>query len=121
MRNRGTNNSRLFRFKHSDELLKFVLMYKDLFVPYSDYIQNYESVNRDGEVVNGRFVRSENYGRRDENMKWMLANGYRIYDDMRTVKVNVTPESLDEILSSGSFEKIKERRNVYSYRLREAV
>lgn len=115
---RGRQNSRLFKFNTNDELLKFVLLYKDLFVPYSDYVCKNEPINRDGEVINGHFVRSENYGLVDKNIKRMLEKGYRIYDDMKTLKVNIVPENLKLILCSNCFEKIKFKRNVYCYKMR---
>lgn len=115
---RGRQNSRLFKFNTNDEALKFVLLYKDLFVPYSEYVCNYEPKNRDGEVINGRFVRSKNYGVTNENVKRMLEQGYRIYDDMKTVKVNIVPENLDMILSCGCFDKKQLRKNVNIFEMR---
>ena len=118
--NRNRNNSRYFRFSNFDDLARFIILYKDMFVPYSDYICKTEPVNRDGEVINGHFVKSDNYGKVDENMEWMLEQGYRIYDDFKTVKVNLFPEDLEKILSSCSFNKVKERRNVYYYEFKVA-
>jgi len=90
--NRGRNNSRYFRFENKIEAMRFVKVYRDLFVPYSDYICECE--------VN-------------EHIKWMLKRGFRITDN--NVKVNICPEDLRTILDSGSFVKEKIRKNVYEY------
>lgn len=113
------NKGYKFEFNNRDELLKFVLMYKDLFVPYSDYmiqtgaritIRTYRSRNGIGKLRSDGYV--------DDNIVKMMEQGYKISGNI--IAVNLKKEGFKEILSSGLFEKIRVRSNTFIYKMKAA-
>ena len=115
-----SNKGRVFVFKSQDNMLRFILLYKDLFTPYSEYVCDYESINLSGHFVNNYentykiWIKDDNYGEKDSNKRKMLEQGYRIFDN-NMIRVNLTPDSLDKILGSNMFEKIRVQRGRFYY------
>ena len=112
------NKGYVFKFNNRDELLKFVLMYKDLFVPYSDYMiktdarvttRTYRTKNGTGRLTSDGYI--------DDNVAKMMEQGYKIYDG-NNIRVNLKKEGFDEIISSGLFEKFRVRRSLLGYQLK---
>ena len=64
-----SNKGRYFEFKDSDEMYRFILMYKDLFVPYSEDVIRSEArvkVEETRKTKNGNLWTRK---REDENIK----------------------------------------------------
>lgn len=108
-----TNRSRRFKFENRDTMLRFILLYKDLFVPYSeDYIlcRSYVKTTPTTRGPKGKFI---SRGYHDENIVKMLEQGYDIRGEW--IKVNLEKDSFDEILKYGNFEKVRIQRGQIGY------
>ena len=95
------NQGMYFYFDDEEQLERFIKLYGDLFVPYSEYVI-YEQSHGDCRII--------------EQMK----SGYRIdpfSDGLKTfVRVNLYPEGRDEILSTMSFKVTHETTGHRAYR-----
>ena len=87
-----SNKGRFFRFNNGEELERFVLLYADLFTPYSNDVIKYESKYYNTSDLERGFVRS-------------------VYDMNNVLRVNLTRENLDKILESRCFKKERLGRN----------
>lgn len=100
-----TNRSRRFKFEDRNTMLKFILLYKDMFVPYSeDYIRCRSYVRTSPTTIGpkGGFM---SRGYHDDNIVKMLEQGYDIEGEW--IKCNLEREDFDKILETGCFEKVR--------------
>lgn len=110
--NRGTHNGRYLLFDDAETRGRFVVMYKDLFVPYSRVSEP---------VINA--IKEHD----DCKLKQLLEGycidksmtGYCFGDDCDgyPLKVNIRPEEWNYIVNMMNLERIKVRRNHFYWRL----
>lgn len=93
-----SNKGRYFKFNNSEELERFILLYENLFTPYSKDVLSYKKNYYDYNISD-------------------LERGFERFpfDKDNFLKVNLTKESLDKILESRCFRKESwtRGRNVY--------
>lgn len=101
------------KFKDSGSMNRFLLLYMDIFVPYSEativqanYVSDGKCRDRKGNIT------KRSYGHHDENVTNMMRKGYRVYDNER-VDVHVEPD--DFKVMERLFKKEKVRSNCYMY------
>ena len=87
-----SNKGRFFKFNNGEEIERFVLLYKDLFTPYSEDVIKYEKKYYSESDLNKGFVRS-------------------VYNMNNILRVNLTKDNLDKILESKCFRKESFGRN----------
>lgn len=85
-----SNKGRYFKFYSNGDLERFIMLYEDLFAPYSKDVLNYKKNYYDGDISDLK--------RGFERLDW---------DNGMLLKVNITPENLNKILDARCF--IKER------------
>lgn len=111
------NKGYVFEFSKRNDLLNFVLLYKDLFVPYS-----YDTIKDQGSdtIETHRTAGGNLYSTRElnDNRVAMMEQGYIINGN--TIKVNLKKEGRNEILESGLFDKVQIRRCYFKYVYKEA-
>lgn len=105
--------TRKMKFKDSGSMFRFLLMYMDLLVPYS------EATIIQANYVGGKGYFNERHnwvttehGKHDENITNMMRKGYRIYDSKR-VDIHIEAEKFK--LFEGMFKKEKIRTGQYMY------
>ena len=101
--------SRRMEFKNSGDMTRFILLYKDLFVPYSeativqeDYVADHV-YHTEGKQITTR-------GHHDENVAAMMRQGYRIFNN-NMMKVNMEAKDFDEIKGMFRKERIRPGQN----------
>ena len=94
-----SNKGRLFRFNNSEELERFILLYEDLFTPYSLDVLKYKKKYHDDISDLERGFERMRYGNilKEAHLTEEVFNN--------DLKVNLTKENLDKILNSESFTK----------------
>ena len=105
--------SRFIEFNKKEEMMRFILMYRDLFVPYSDYTIDYESYVQDIPTYKTNSGKLMSKGHHDNNVINMMKEGYRIQNNM--VKINILPEDWRKIEETGLYEKERVRRGSFKY------
>ena len=105
--------TRMMKFKDSGSMNRFLLLYMDVFKPYSEativqanYVSDGKCRDRKGNIT----MRS--YGHHDENVTNMMRKGYRVYDNER-VDIHVEPSDFKTM--EGLFKKERVRRNCFVY------
>lgn len=105
--------TRRMKFKDSGSMFRFLLMYMDVFVPYSEatiiqanYVSDGKCRDRKGNIT------KRSYGHHDENVTNMMRKGYRIYDSKR-VDIHIEAEDFKSI--EGLFMKERIRPNSFMY------
>ena len=105
--NRGRQRGYYFRFETNAEAMRFLQLYGDLLVPYSE-ATIYEKAKK------------------NEIMKVTMMKGYILTLDnwndekLLTLSVLMMPESFNEIINSGAFDRVKARKSLYYYKLKAA-
>ena len=105
--NRGRQRGMYFRFETNAEAMRFLQLYGDLLVPYSEATIREKAKN-------------------NEIMKLTMGKGYILELDnwnnerMLTLSILAMPESLKEIINSNAFDKVKARKSLYYYKLKAA-
>lgn len=110
-----THRSKVFKFKNRGEMLRFILLYRDLFVPYSEDYKRYKSYVQEGPTWHTASGGLMSRGHHDENIIKMLEGGYEIIDN-ETLKINIEKNDLEEILKYGNYKKEKVMTGRYMYR-----
>ena len=111
MKNRNRNNARYLSFNSSEERGRFVLLYKDLFTPYSMASELPIRAKKDGneavlkQLLEGYCIDSE--------YTWRQMADYGDYQ----LVINILPENWEYILKHNNFEKIKFLHHRYLWRL----
>ena len=93
-----SNKGRYFRFNNDEEIEKFILLYVDLFTPYSEDVIKCEKKYYNISDLERGFARS-------------------VYNWNNVLRVNLTRENLDEILKSRCFrkERLGRNRSIYVF------
>lgn len=105
--------TRRMKFKDSASMNRFLLMYMDLFVPYSEATiiqKNYVADGKCRDKNGHQTIRS--YGHHDENVSTMMRKGYRIYDNER---VDIHIEGINFGIFEGMFRKERIRSGQFMY------
>lgn len=107
------NTTKVLEFNNKEDMIRFIVLYRDLFVPYSDdkircasYVQDIPTYW----TINGNLM---SRGHHDDNIVRMMKDGYRIQNNI--LKINILPEDWRKIESVGVFEKTKVARARYKY------
>ncbi len=102
------NKGMYFKFGDMDTLKRFINLYGDLFVPYSEQTVQCESYVAEFKSWKPENKQPYTRGYHDEQVMEELRNGYKINpfkDDELLIRVNLFPEALKEILKSMCFEE----------------
>ena len=93
-----SNKGRYFRFNNDEEIERFILLYVDLFTPYSEDVIKYEKKYYSISDLERGFARS-------------------VYNWNNVLRVNLTRENLDKILKSRCFrkERLGRNRSIYVF------
>ena len=105
--------TRKMKFKNSGSMNRFLLLYMDLFVPYSE--ATIVQANYTGSK--GYFNEKHNFciterGEHDENISSMMRKGYKIISN-ELVDIHIEPENFRQI--ENLFKKEQWNRNRYWY------
>ena len=109
-----SNKGRYFVFKDRTEMYRFILLYRDLFVPYGEDRIRCRSYVQDVPTYKTKSGNLMSKGHHDDNIRKMLEQGYDILSDT-TVIVNLIPEGMNQILEGGCFEKVKVGKCRFNY------
>ena len=107
-----SNRGYRLRFKDRAAMNRFILMYRDLFVPYSEDKIRCRSYVRDTPNYRTKNGNLRSKGHHDENIINMLRCGYDMctFGDETLLTVNMYPEDFNSIPKDG-FVKTKFRSN----------
>lgn len=114
-----SNKGRFFEFGDKAAMDRFILLYRDLFVPYSEDTIKYEARVRDTPVTRSKNGNFYSHGHIDENRRKMLEQGYFIKGN--TIRCNLTPEGMYQIWESGSFKKCRDEMSHRFYYVHESL
>ena len=102
-----TARTMIFEFKNREQVCRFILMYRDLFVPYAE------------ETINCKRKMDEKWGflgQAREEINGSYSEGYYVdHDNEGMLFAKMEPWTLKEILASGGFKKERIRRNKFKY------
>lgn len=107
--------SRVIEFDKKEEMMRFILLYRDRFIPYSDdtircesYVEDFDYGWKEGNK------QKRTRGHHNEHIIKMMEQGYLIKD--KTLRVNLLPEDWSFIKDSLSLEYLGIRgRKIYRY------
>lgn len=109
-----SNKGRYFEFEDRAAMNRFILLYRDLFVPYGEYKIRCRSYVQDTPTYKTKAGNLMSKGHHDDNIRKMLEQGYDICND-NLILVNLTPEGMNTILKGGVFKKESFGRNRSKY------
>lgn len=94
-----SNRGYSLRFKDFNDMSRFILLYQDLFVPYSDDKKRCRSYVQDTPTYKTKAGNLYSKGHHDENIIKMLDAGYdwSKRNDIYWLKVNMYPEDFKSI------------------------
>lgn len=106
--------SKVMKFEDEESMIRFFMLYQDLFKPWSesvikqmDYVADRKYVKKD-EQHTSIYTR----GHHDKDVALLARKGIKLLSDNR-VKIHIEPDDFKSI--ERNFKKVKVRANMYEY------
>lgn len=107
--------TKLMEFKDKESMERFIMLYKDLFKPWSESV-----ICQMDYVADKRYFKDTEYGRfltttrghHDDDVALLARNGIKMVNS-NMIKIHIESEDFKKI--QGNFRKEKVRRNYYKY------